>query len=202
MNNVTAIIVSYNTYDLLKNCYESIRKFYPCLKCVIVDGSDSNNMCNAYAKSRSQKINKTISVGRNVGHGNGMKLGIAEVRTDYFLLIDSDVTIDKAGVIEAMLERFLVYTYGVGQVIKVNKEGLNDENGFNYLHPHFALIGTKEYFAFDPIINHGAPMLKAMISGAHELVDDFKVSDFITHHERGTRKLNPKTFNPKFWDKI
>lgn len=202
MNNVTAIIVSYNTAQLLKECYESIRAFYPTMKCIIVDGSDRNDECYRYAKSIQQINDKTISVGRNIGHGNGMKLGIAEVRTDYFLLIDSDVTIDKSGVVEAMLERFLVYTYGVGQVIKVNDKGMNDENGFNYLHPHFALIGTQEYFAFDPIINHGAPMLKAMISGAHELVDYFEVSKYITHHERGTRKLNPRAFQPKFWDRI
>lgn len=201
MNNVTVIIVSYNTYQLMRECYNSLRKFYPTIPCILIDGSDENDKCHEFVKTRNLQYNKIFSLKKNYGHGPGMALGIKNCETEYFLLMDSDVVI-KRPVLGVMLRLFeTLDIYGVGNVIKVNKYGLNDPKGYDYLHPHFALIKKSEYLRFAPIIHHGAPMIKAMMSGADHGVYNMDLSEYIVHHERGTRKLNPKAFHPKFWDK-
>lgn len=199
--NVTVIIVSYNTYQLMRECYNSLRKFYPTIPCVLIDGSDEGDKCHEFVKTRNTKYNKIFSLKKNIGHGPGMVLGIENCETEYFLLMDSDVVM-KRPVLGIMLRLFeTLDIYGVGNVIKVNQKGINDPNGYDYLHPHFALIKKSEYLKFDPIINHGAPMIKAMISGADHGVYSMDLTEYITHHERGTRNLNPKAFHPKHWDK-
>jgi len=205
MTNVTAIVVSYNTHALMRNCYNSIRKFYPTMPCVLVDGSDPKNDCYDFVRTRNKIYNKIFNLKKNIGHGPGMKLGIEHCETEYFLLIDSDVTINKAGIVEQMLSYFEQFDlYGVGQVMQVNEIGMNVEKGIPYLHPHFALISKSKYSAHDYIINHGAPMLRSMISLNERggKLQNISFGNNITHHERGTRKLNPKEFHPKNWEKV
>lgn len=256
MNNVTGIIVSYNTPDLLKKCYDSIRKFYPSMKLIIIDGSPIGSDCYNYASSLSgtstavvvvtdlsgkanrifhagdvvternfpignfkklisggyikikvteSDINIIVTPGYNIGHGNGMKMGISLCKTEYFLLIDSDVTIDKPGVIEEMMSCMEENYYGIGQIMQVNDKGMNVGEGIYYLHPHFALISKRAYEKFSPFINHGAPCISAMLDlneNMKYVIDSFPVHKYITHAERGTRKQRPSTFHSKHWDKI
>jgi len=215
MDNVTAIIVSYKTPDLLRSCVESIRRFYPTLQVIIVDGSPPDSECWVYCHELMQEPNTLVKcVEYNIGHGNGMKMGISMCETEYFLLVDSDVTIDKAGGLEFMIETFQRSSncYGYGFIVEVNERGggIGDESFehekiYRYIHPHFALIKKSMYLKYAPIINHGAPMIKSMID-IHEKKEDYiaywPVMEWITHHERGTRKLNPKEFNPANWDKV
>lgn len=227
MNNVTAIIVSYNTRDLLKACIESIRRFYPTLKIIVIDGSPPDSDCWQYVGGLEDNYTKVRLLEHNAGHGPGMVKGIELCETDYFLLCDSDVTINKPTVIEQPMswltdERFGHEFYGCGKMIHINRFGSNipdpppiisnvvlwspnDKDIIPYLHPHFAIINKDAYNLYDPIINHGAPMIKAMQSvkknGPHRFLN-FDWGDTITHHGRGTRALNPKEFNPANWDKV
>lgn len=206
MDNVTAIIVSYNTPDLLRACVESIRKFYPALKIIIIDGSPPDSDCWIYCHKLMQEPNTLVKcVEYNIGHGNGVKMGISMCETEYFLLVDSDVEI-LSPILEDMLIPFKKGDcYGVGEIISVDENGNNGGN-ILYLHPHFALINKEKYLKHSPIMNHGAPMLNAMksISNVYDcglaFCPDFK--NRYVHHERGTRKLNPKEFNPVNWDKV
>lgn len=210
MQNVTAIIVSYNTQALLQAAYESLRRFYPLMPVVIVDNSDLTNPCYRYARKIAYGPTKCVSNNTNLGHGPGMVLGISCVETEYFLLMDSDVTIDIEGVLEKMFYPFtkLINLYGCGQIVKVDKNGMNENPFLEYLHPHFALIKKAAYDEYSPIINHGAPLIRAMHSlrNRHipqkDFLMDFPLTQYITHHERGTRKLNPRGFHPRFWDKV
>jgi len=205
--NTTAIIVSYNTADLLRACYNSIRKFYPELPVIIIDGSHHANECFTYSKSIADKFTRVANVEFNIGHGPGMKLGIGMCQTNYFLLIDSDVTIDKAGVIEGMeathQSKADTLVYGCGKVVQVNETGNNVDKGINYLHPYFALINKTAYLNHEPFINHGAPLIKTMLSIFYpNILVSFPVDEFVTHKGRGTRELKPKEFTPGYWDKL
>lgn len=206
MQNITAIIVSYKTPLLLRQAYESFRVFYPNTQVIIIDGSPPDSECWAYALSLQSCWTNVRCVEYNIGHGNGMKMGISMCHTDYFLLMDSDVEINKP-----CLEEMLTWLkptprcYGIGKIVTVNEFGGNcdkDENSIPYLHPHFALINKAYYLKCDPIINHGAPMLQAMKSVIKNklTVKNYNVELYVTHHERGTRKLNPPEFNPVNWD--
>lgn len=215
IDNITGIIVSYNTADLLRACVESIRKFYPTLKLIIIDGSDRNNPCFEYSRSIKDQYTRVENLCRNIGHGRGMTTGIALCQTEYFLLIDSDTEILQGRIIErlyTMLTTDNVYTpaqclYGVGQVVFTDANGHNTNNPpyIRYLHPHFALIRKSIYLILPPIIHHGAPMIKAMNAVTTNPTTDVlnfpNLSDWILHKGRGTRALNPPEFHPGTWEK-
>lgn len=199
---VTAIIVSYMQTDLLRRCYESIRKFYIDLPVIIIDGSEPDSDCWAYSMSLAGQFTTVRNVEYNIGHGPGLKLGILLCETEFFLIVDSDVIIDRAPVEKMMYMMELHDAYGVGQIVFVNEHGGNVEKGYQYLHPHFALISKAKYLKYAPIIHHGAPLIKSMIDidGKHLLIG-FPVSLFVTHLGRGTRALNPPEFQPGTWEK-
>lgn len=205
--NLTGLVVSYNTKELLQKAIQSIRKFYPELPLLIVDGSTYLSDCHKYVKalSESDPNIERIYVAGNIGHGKGMDRGIRYIKTKYVLLFDSDIEMIEP-CLELMLESWQLRTklYGVGQVIQVDKNGTNDEGGFPYLHPHFCIIDRKQYFNFHPFIHHGAPLIKAMINicrNGHLLaLSNFKVFKFVTHKGKGTRNLNPPEFLQN-WDR-
>lgn len=219
MNNVTAIIVSYNTPDLLKDCYTSLRRFYPTMPVIIIDGSPQGSGCWLYSRSIVGRRTTVKNTNRNIGHGPGMVMGIELCKTEHFLLVDSDVVINRGGVIEEM-QRLLIggekyynknFIYGCGPLIFVDEKGGRSsmykelENPYSYMHPHFSLIKIEAYKKNYPIIHHGAPMLSVMNSIRNKgfiFIPFHDLSLWITHHERGTRVQNPKHFHPKYWDDV
>lgn len=208
MKNVTIIIVSYNTGILLQEAVYSIRKYYPTIKIIIVDNSERHNFCYNAAEYLRNEFTCAYHTGSNIGHGPGMQVGIDICKTEYFLLMDSDVTMNCSGVIERLKKYMTPEVYGIGQVVFVDESGNNcsseDLGMIPYLHPHFALINKGMYLRCAPIINHGAPLLKSMKDADKKgfSVVGVEWGDNITHHERGTRDLNPPEFSPNNWDKI
>jgi len=205
-DNITGIIVSYNEAILLTNCYRSIRRYYPYMKIIIIDGSNLHNPCYKIAQGYIGKHTQVISTHFNIGHGKGMKLGISLCNTDYFLLIDSDTKMIQPP-LQKMISEMDLSTYGIGEIIQVDKRGLNQDKGeIHYLHPYFALINKHRYNTFKPIIHHGAPMIQSMIhihgAGATGFLKHFPVPDYVEHYGRGTRKSSPDEFHPKTWEKV
>jgi len=202
IDNITGVVVCYNTQSLLKVCLQSIRKFYPYLKIIIIDGSSVSNSCHQYVKSIKDPHIKTISLGFNIGHGKGMNKGINMANTDYVLPFDSDITLKKSP-LEKMIELFKYNTFGVGEIQYVNTKGINispvNKNAISYLHPYFQIINRNIYKNFSPYNHHGAPCILTMLDihkkGLSEkILRDFPVKNFIEHRWRGTRELKPKEF--------
>ena len=202
MNNIdqiTGLVVSYNTKELLKRSIESLRVFYPDLPILIIDSSDENNECCHYVRelSRFDDTITSIYVPGNIGHGKGMDKGIRNIRTKYVLLFDSDIEIISP-CLEEMIYIFSRITYGVGQVITVDRNGSNCVDGIAYLHPHFCIIQIDRYFSFPPFIHHGAPLLKTMLHiserGYENELKNFDLRKYVIHKGRGTRDLNPPEF--------
>lgn len=195
MNDTVAITVAYNTPDLIINAISSIRKFYKDLRILIVDGSPYQSPCYK-AISSLCRLYKNISVIRNkinTGHGPGLHLGISYSSENNIIIFDSDIVMNEPCVDK--MKAFLTdKTYGVGQVVDVNSKGQNVKNGIRYLHPHFALISRRAYYLNKPFIQHGAPLISTMISIKKTgfSVIDFPVGNYVTHLERGTRKVIDK----------
>jgi GT2 family glycosyltransferase len=198
--NVTAVLVNYLREDLLSQCMLSIRRFYPTMKVVIIDGSPAGQ--NHFAKTFADQYTFVDTRGYNVGHGKGMHLGIQYCRTKYFLLVDTDVIVNRPVIDEMMQYMHSGKYYGVGQVVQVNALGGNVKRGIPYLHPHFALIDKYLYERYPAFVHHGAPCIKTMIELDGKIpIFHFPVWDYITHLGRGTRILNPPEFRPDFWDR-
>jgi len=205
--SVTGVVVNYCTPNETHKAVTSLKKCYPHMKIIIVDGSPNMTpgyfMCAHLANEMHKNIH--IPVGRNIGHGPGLVKGIAVVQTPLALIFDSDIIVNDKPLermIELMNEREEVY--GCGQVITTNTGGVNAASGIKYLHPHFALLDRKKYYEFRPFANHGAPMIAAM-NDVHrtgkDLIIDFPVKQYVFHTEKVTRRLKPKEFNSRNWDK-
>ena len=69
------------------------------MKIVIVDGSndtEAGKACRDYVRSLVDSNLIKVYVGYNIGHGNGLALGIDHVETPFFLTFDSDIEMLKS----------------------------------------------------------------------------------------------------------
>jgi hypothetical protein len=172
---VTGITVCWNYLDIIKRSYESIRKFHPYMKLVIVDGSTPEMPCYQYLDSlvSPSVMDTNLTIYHtlfNIGHGKGMDLGIKHTITPFALIFDSDIEMVKSPV-QAMLDMMETNTFGVGYTELVGLDG-HDYGVFEhhkkhppvkYLHPYFQLIQIREYKKYKPYIHHGAPCVSTMI---------------------------------------
>ena len=196
MEEITGIGVVYNTKDLLQRAIESIRKYYPEMKLVIVNGSDLQSECTASVRSYTNAI--SFNVGYNIGHGKGMDYALERCGTSKALIFDSDIVLKKTGVIEKM-NLLLKDNYGVGKCVQTDRGGRNiEEEGIKYLHPYFMLINIASYFRHHAFVHHGAPCYKTMNElndkSMSDILIDFPLEAYVEHNWKGTRNLNPVEF--------
>jgi hypothetical protein len=202
--DTTIVMVCFETQQIVRTAYESIRKHYPQIKVIIVDGSKARNPCHTYTHNVRSENTAVFHVNFNIGHGEGMHFALKHIHTKYALLMDSDVEI-IAPCIELMEAEMSEGLYGVGQVVSVNHHGINKEDGFPYLHPHFALIDVSTYRKYPPSAHHGAPLILPMRklheNGESNLVKDFPVGDYVLHKGRGTVSTVRRTAYTRGWVK-
>jgi GT2 family glycosyltransferase len=168
--HITGVVVCYNTKELVDVSYNSVRRFHPQMRIVIVDGSDEGDLCYQYVASLSSEITMTVQTAYNIGHGRGMCVGIYYAETPYVLLFDSDIEMLKSPV-KSMLDMMEEDTFGVGYFEKTGFDGFDygalshhkRETGMKYLHPYFQLLNVKNYKKFHPYVHHGAPCYLTML---------------------------------------
>ena len=164
--------MSHNTISLLKNAFESVRKFHPDMPIIIIDGSDINDPCRKYVVELALK-DKNTTVGLadyNIGHGRGMDAGIRMCKTKFALIFDSDIVMLKSPV-QKMLDMMEEDTYAVGYMEKTGFDGFeygakpqHKREGYMWMmHPFFHLLQVSEYFKFYPYVHHGAPCFKTAL---------------------------------------
>lgn len=216
MADITGITVVYNTKDLLKRAYESVRLFHPKMPIIIIDGSDEKD-CIDYVKSLSSDYTAVIRPGKNIGHGKGMHLGIGMTRTKYAMLFDTDIVMLKSPVAQ-MVRMMQEDSYGIGWVTEVGADGYDfgtfrsHKVPIKYLHPYFHIINVNTYKAYHPYVHHGAPCFKTAMDlhnkGKSHLLLQFpgltghtlghgmnwegKPNEWIQHDFGGTRLNNSK----------
>jgi hypothetical protein len=170
IKDVTGIVVTHNTKDLIQRCIESIRKFHPTMRIMIVDGSDVNDPCRHYVKQLSDEFTEVILCDHNIGHGKGMHLALEMCVTPLALVFDSDIEMIESP-IELMVSMVEPHTYGVGYVEKTAYDGYEygckahhfSQPHMFMMHPFFHLLQRSEYFKFHPYVHHGAPCYKAAL---------------------------------------
>jgi len=166
---VTGITVCWNTKGLIERAYNSIRKLYPDMPIIIVDGSDSGDPCAAYVRGLASDKTTVISLGYNIGHGRGMCVGINHAKTPYALMFDSDIELLKP-CLSDMLAMMEEDTFGVGDVDEtanrsrhINWTHNPIKGSIRYLQPSFQLIDIRNYKKFYPYVHHGAPCYLTML---------------------------------------
>jgi glycosyltransferase involved in cell wall biosynthesis len=200
---ITAICINYNTPELIQRAYESFRIFYPDVPMIIVDGSD-DGLCKPYLDSLPDR-NLEILHTPNDGHGPGLKLASEHAETDYLYYMDSDTEMIAGGMLEDILSLFGENEiYGFGRIEHIQGNG-HLHGKYRYLHPSVCVIKKSQYKKFSPPINHGAPMIRAMLEIhalgiQHQLLRAYPVEDYVKHYQRGTVDQYPllgKWDNPR-----
>lgn len=168
MNKVTAIVVTYNSKELLQQTIVSLRQYYRSLPIILVDGSTPGNPCREFVESLNDTLITKIICNHNIGHGRGMCAGLEMCKTPYALLVDSDVIV-REDILESMLKMMEPDTYGVGCLHNVGRDGeifgtqKNHKTPIPYLHPFFTLLNVANYRKYAPFVHHGAPCYKSMV---------------------------------------
>lgn len=210
IKGVTGITVCYDTKSSMKRAYESVRRFCLDIPIIIIDGSDSGNPCACYVKSLASDLTTVISLGKNIGHGRGMHMGISQVKTKYALMFDSDIEMLKA-CLAAMLEMMEDDTFGVGHICKTGFDGYDcgkkprhrKEGCMVYLHPFFQLVNINNYKKFHRYVHHGAPCYLTMFDIHRQGLSDKILKEFpnlkeyvkhygrVTRNYRSSKRLRP-----------
>ena len=155
VNNITAIIVNRRTLELTRTCIESLLFYYPSMRFVLVDNNSQDESTEYIRQLESDNIVCLFNTSATIEphHALGINMGIEKVETDFFLTLDSDVTVLKRGWLEAMLRLFLndKRMFGAGNVIlnyndDCTRGTYEDEFiVYNFVHPFCALWDVNKY---------------------------------------------------------
>lgn len=211
---VTILLVNFCTKMLTNEARRTMQLFYPKIPIILIDNGskdESTVYCRMVGEMHSNIT--TVLNKHNIGHGPALNLGIRLAKmTDYVFLYDSDASLKRAGLLEAMLAEFAKNPqklYAVGWLRKVDKfSGVPmGAKGMPYIHPHAAMIDRKKFLQLKPMENSGSPctgnMRSALAKGFQ--LQDFPVQHYVKHLIAGTRRMfgghwRPgATVKPKTW---
>ena len=87
-NQITVVIVLYNSSNLIFDCLNSLNKF----SIILVDNGKNLHLLE---KLKERKNIKIISKNKNLGYGKAVNFAFELIKSPYFLLLNPDITIDE-----------------------------------------------------------------------------------------------------------
>jgi hypothetical protein len=196
--DVTVIVVGYNTLETTRVCLESLVTYYPNVRLVLVDNGSTDGSAQYMTLVAQVRHGIVLLNSSNVGHGPAMHQALQYCKTKYALMLDSDSRVLKGGWIERMLDIALRddKVYAIGTMLQVNDAGdVVDavDDGYAYIHPARMLIDVNKYKLLTPFNAHGAPcvmnMRDAMKSGLllwHLVGTTVDGDECVKHYRGGT----------------
>ena len=194
-SSVTAVVINYQTPDLVRAAVQSLRRFYPQLPLLLIDNGsmDMSAETMRLCGSESPLVTEVLVTPKKRFHGHAMDQALHHLASEFVLFLDSDCEVMAGGFVEGMRE--IAQTnpccYAVGKRIYMNKRGFDVPPGpsaLPYIRPTCMLLRRTIYLSLKPFQHHGTPCLENMrdaINRGYELVD-FPVFDYISHEGRGT----------------
>ena len=101
-NEITIITVLYNSSEVVENFFDSLKNF----KIIVVDNGKNEKILD---KIQNFKNIQVISKNKNLGYGRAINFAFENVSTNFFLVLNPDLTIDVNS-IENMLNIFNQYS--------------------------------------------------------------------------------------------
>jgi len=124
--DVSIIIVSYNTKDLLRSCVESVIKNITHLKYeIIIVDNNSGDGSKLYINNIAKKYKnvKCFFMDKNIGFGGANNFGMNKSTGKYILLLNSDILIEN-NVVERVVQWMNINSgYGVASANLYNPDG-------------------------------------------------------------------------------
>ena len=194
--DLSAVIIHYQTPELLKIAVESFKRFYPQTPLYVVDnGSDSEVVDRVEEWIGEQSNTQWVRLPKNVYHGPAMDFAARHiVKSKYVFFLDSDTDTKEGGFLERIVEHLESdeKNYAAGMFNRVNKRGFstNNSSGELILQTPYMVVRRALYLQFPPFIHHGQPTLQnfreAWVKG-FKLVE-YPMSHYIDHLWRGTAR--------------
>lgn len=110
MVDLSIIILSYNTRELLINCLESLyQSGYPSSEIIVVDNGSTDGSVEEVEKRYKQSLRpyglediKILRSRQNLGFAKGNNVGIKQARGRFILLLNSDTVVEKNTILEML----------------------------------------------------------------------------------------------------
>jgi GT2 family glycosyltransferase len=105
MTKITLIIISYNSYDILRKCQDDLLKSSR-YRVIIVDNGSPDG--SAERLQQEYPVVEVVALTQNIGYGRAANIGIGKTTTPYAYLLNPDLYA-TAEIIEKMLETAAEY---------------------------------------------------------------------------------------------
>lgn len=194
LKDVTVVIPQRKTKEFTQITLESLLRFYPTIKVILIDG-DSQDASSQYCRFSGLKYPNVHSVnyiGRN-SHGEILNYAFNElVKTKYVVTMDSDTITCREGWIEGMLKQFEnPKLYATGTLMLVTYKGeccntpIDDDDICRYAHPSCSMYDLDKYFEIgQPCTDHGScfalNMMKVRDDGKYK-IGAFPTDQYVRH---------------------
>ncbi len=190
---VTAVVVNYQTPELLEVAVRSFRYYYPRVLLLIVDNGsrDQSRQIIEQLLAKAEKTTRVLWLPDNIYHGPAMHRAMEAVTTSYVYFFDSDTETQRGGFLEPMIAALEAdpLAYGAGRVVEVDRRwGFRKPGGMPVLTTPYMLLRRDFYFRLPPFIHHGLPTIqnfRAAEQAGYRLIP-FPIETYVHHLGRGT----------------
>ena len=115
--NLTVIIVSFRSENVIHNCIQSIDSD---IKVLIIDNSNSKEF-KENIENKYKNVSCILSE-KNSGMGAGNNLGIKNIKTDFTFILNPDVILEPNTIDSLIEESQKLESFGIISPIEVNKD--------------------------------------------------------------------------------
>ncbi len=115
--NLSAIIVTFNSDKVIYDCIDSIPNE---IKIIVVDNSNDNE----FKEKIEKKYNNVecILSSINLGMGSGNNLGLRHVKTDYAIILNPDVILEKNTIQEIIIHSKNINNFAILAPLSIDPE--------------------------------------------------------------------------------
>src|SRR5580765_8697800 len=215
--DVTVLICQKNTKSATQMTIESLQRFYPDIKILVVDdnSNDDSVLYLKYKELTCANLKVWWKGDMFWGHGGNLHLAIKEkIDTKFVMIMDSDMVIERGNFIEPMLKRFdentKLYAIGTLQYTSYSNNGgepFTPEDAIPYANPQLSIFDVDTYHELvemgtdsrgnhvpAPFLNDGTPCILNM-KAAHDAkldVEYFPIDKYASHNS-GSSWAKPRT---------
>jgi GT2 family glycosyltransferase len=185
---LSAIIVNYNSGDMLRNCVESLRRCPLPIEIIIVDNASIDNSLKSVEDFTAATIIRNTD---NTGFASACNQGAALATTDYLLFLNPDCAFEKGALAELLATLKAEDEAGMAGGLLVNPDGSEQGGarraiptpwrsfvrvfGLNCLSKRWPKLFFDFYLHKQPLPDH--PIEVEAISGACMLVKREAIDD-------------------------
>jgi GT2 family glycosyltransferase len=139
--DITIVIISYNSSDLVKNYIKNLSKKIPIL---VIENSRDKNLKD-YLEKNYKKV-KVLIPKKNLGYGAGLNLGIKESKTKFVYCSTVDVVINNDNFFLLNKYKNILTNFGILAGTYRNQKNYKnyDVNGKKIINKNLIKIGIKE----------------------------------------------------------